>query len=237
MCAPVLPRAFAVRPRVLDGSIDMQDRDNRLPHSSRRSDVARFEYAVGALDRARRIRSACSAQNTSPLLSLSISVSLSAREGPPLSALAVDASLREYARPYISFTVSVRHADIFARASESVVQRRVSSLLLARSYFLFLFHAVDFEDRFFISHLNRFLRSREFVASRRSILLDDEYRSRLLFILPDFFFMHRLLYLAATSSILLLCQTLLSYRDFNVIMLDMFEYIASRASSPSPFRA
>lgn len=29
------------------GCIDMQDRDNRLPHSSRWSDVARFEYARG----------------------------------------------------------------------------------------------------------------------------------------------------------------------------------------------
>lgn len=45
---------------MLDGSIDMQDRDNRLPHSSRRSDVARFEYGQRGLSRsrARRIRSA-----------------------------------------------------------------------------------------------------------------------------------------------------------------------------------
>lgn len=39
-----------------DSSIDMQDRDNRLPHSSRWSDGARFEYARGASERARCIR-------------------------------------------------------------------------------------------------------------------------------------------------------------------------------------
>jgi len=42
MCVRTCARAR--RCPVSDGSIDMQDRDNRLLHSSRRSDVARFEY-------------------------------------------------------------------------------------------------------------------------------------------------------------------------------------------------
>lgn len=44
MCVCVYVCARAQRCPVSDGSIDMQDRDNRLPHSSRRSDAARFEY-------------------------------------------------------------------------------------------------------------------------------------------------------------------------------------------------
>lgn len=101
MCVCTCAVSRARSPDVVDGSIDMQDRDNRLPHSSRRNDVARFEYAGGSLSLCRsyttHTKRECSAEIRLsimfPLLchcilriSLSSgSLSLSLSPSPPLS--------------------------------------------------------------------------------------------------------------------------------------------------------